>query len=385
VGSASQCWWRRFVVVLVALGALLLLPRAAAAGPLDGKGMWIWYVSKSGGSAAAIAKKAKRHRIHTVFVKSSDGTNSWSQFSHRLVKGLHRRGVRICGWQFVYGTHAKGEARAGARAVAKGADCLVIDAEATYEGRYRAADHYIRALRRRIGSKFPLALASFPYVDYHPSFPYSVFLGKGGAKFNVPQMYWHSIGTTVRRAFSHTYRWNRPYSRPILPLGQTYSNPPLRQLTEFRRRAAARRARGVSWWSWQETNRREWRAVGGRIGSPGKRPPNRWPKLRQGSKGDVVVQLQMLLQAAGRHLRVDGKFGRHTAHAVRRFQGDHGLKRTGSVGNGTWGKLRRFGPVRHRWWHPGGSHKRGAVGASAPASASLPTARYEIPPPAARR
>jgi hypothetical protein len=377
---------RRFFVVLVAFGAVLLLPRAAAAGPLDGKGMWIWYVSQSGGSAKAIAKKANRHRIHTVLVKSSDGTHAWSQFSRGLVKGLHGRGVRICAWQFVYGKRPAGEARVGARAVRKGADCLVIDAEATYEGRYAAADHYIRELRRRIGPRFPLALASFPYVDYHPALPYSVFLGKGGARFNVPQMYWHSIGTTVPRAYSHTYRWNRPYGRPIDPLGQTYSDPPLRQLANFRREAAARRARGVSWWSWQETNRHEWRAVSRRIGSRGRRPPGRWPRLRRGSSGDVVVQLQLLLKAAGRHLRVDGSYGPRTAHAVRSFQRDRGLRRTGRVRKDTWRRLRRYGPVRHRWWQPHRSHKSEvAAGSRAPASASLPAVRYEIPPPSARR
>ncbi len=75
-----------------------------------------------------------------------------------------------------------------------GADCLVIDAEAEYEGRYGAADTYVDKLRHAIGRHFPTALSSFPYVDYHPSFPYSVFLGKGGARFNLPQVYWHAIG-----------------------------------------------------------------------------------------------------------------------------------------------------------------------------------------------
>ena len=33
---------------------------------------------------------------------------------------------------------------------------------------------YIRRLRDLIGPRFPVALAGFPYVDFHPSFPYSV-------------------------------------------------------------------------------------------------------------------------------------------------------------------------------------------------------------------
>lgn len=35
-------------------------------------------------------------------------------------------------------------------------------------------------------------------VDYHPSFPYSVFFGPEGATVNQPQMYWKAIGTSVR-------------------------------------------------------------------------------------------------------------------------------------------------------------------------------------------
>ena len=70
-------------------------------------------------------------------------------------------------------------------------------------------------LRSRIGQDYPVALASFPYVDYHPALPFSVFLGPGGAQYNVPQLYWKDIGTTVDNGFIHTWVWNRIYQRPI--------------------------------------------------------------------------------------------------------------------------------------------------------------------------
>ena len=198
--------------------------------PYLGQGMWIWYVSKSsGGNVSRIAKKAKRHGIRTLYIKSSDGTGAWDQFTHPLVSYFHRQGLRVCAWQYVYGTHPASEARRGAEAVSKGADCLVIDAEAEYEGRYAAADTYIDKLRHRVGRHFPTALASFPYVDYHPSLPYSVFLGPGGARFNVPQVYWHAIGVGVGEADRHTLRYNRVYERPIYPLGQTYRDAGGRQ------------------------------------------------------------------------------------------------------------------------------------------------------------
>ena len=122
--------------------------------------MWIWYVKKSsGGNLKKIARKAKQHDMRTVYIKSSDGTSAWSQFTHRLVRSLHHRGLRVCAWQYVYGGHPKSEAKRGAAAVRKGADCLVIDAEAEYEGRYGAADKYVDKLRRAIGPHFPTALS----------------------------------------------------------------------------------------------------------------------------------------------------------------------------------------------------------------------------------
>ena len=117
--------------------------------------------------------------------------------------------------------------------MANGADCLVIDAESEYEGRYSSAQTYMTELRAKVGPDYPVGLASFPYVDYHPAFPYSVFLGPGGAQFNAPQMYWKDIGTSVDTVFAHTYLENTIYGRPIFPLGQTYSNPSSADLVRF--------------------------------------------------------------------------------------------------------------------------------------------------------
>jgi hypothetical protein len=150
-----------------------VLAGGASAGPLEGQGMWIWYIERSsGGSVPAIIAQAHAAGVTTVFVKSSDGSsNYWSQFSPQLVAELHAGGLKVCAWQYVYGTNPAGEAALGAEAVANGADCLVIDAEEQYEGKYAAAQTYIADLRAKIGAAYPLALASFPYVSYHPSFP----------------------------------------------------------------------------------------------------------------------------------------------------------------------------------------------------------------------
>ena len=63
-----------------------------------------------------------------------------------VVTALHQSGLDFCASQFVYGDHPAAEARVGAISVERGADCLVIDAEGEYEGKYASADRYIRAI-----------------------------------------------------------------------------------------------------------------------------------------------------------------------------------------------------------------------------------------------
>ena len=396
---APRCW-RALAIALIASGALWALPSLAGASdggagtgghagaPFERQGMWIWYVSKSqGGDLSRIITRARHSDIGTVYIKSGDSNDTWSQFNRPLIQRLHRGGLDVCAWQFVYGSHPVGEAKVGAASVRRGADCLVIDAEGQYEGKYAAADRYIRALRRRIGGSFPLSLAGFPYVDYHPAFPYSVFLGPGGAQFSQPQMYWAAIGTSVRTAFEHTYFYNRVFKRPIYPLGQTYQGVSPKSLKLFRRYALTYGDGPPSWWDWQETSRRQWSSLGsptaGRV--VGYRPVSGMPVLRRGSRGDLVVWAQQHLIAAGsRNLPATGIFGRHTYAAVRKFQSKRGLKADGVLGRRSWRALLTVAPVRIHWAARKGRAARQAsastLGASAPLSASLPAKRNEIDP-----
>jgi Putative peptidoglycan binding domain len=351
----------------------------------DRQGMWVWYVSRSeGGSVDAIVARAKRNDVGTVYVKSGDGDDYWSQFNRSLVGALHRAGLSVCAWHFVYGDDPLAEARISAAAVKRGADCFAIDAEADYEGKYAAADLYIRALRARIGDTFPLSLAAFPYVDYHPSFPYSVFMGPGGATYNQPQMYWKTIGTSVRAVYEHTYLYNRIYGHPIYPIGQTYEGPGTAGIKLFRRFAQSYGGQPPSWWSWQETSGQEWGALGA---DDALRPVTGYrlevvhPLLKRESKGDMVVWAQQHLIAAGADLPVTGLFGRQTARAVRVFKEEHGLPADGVIDTDTWNALLTLTPYRPRWTAAGASASgSGRVRpATRPLSARLPAKAYEIP------
>lgn len=367
------------------LAALLAAAPAAAASPFRGDAMWVWYVSASGGEAATLARQADRRGLDAVYVKSGDAGNYWSQFDRALVRAGHDRGLDVCAWQFVYGSDPRREARVGAAAAERGADCLIIDAESDYEGRYAAADTYVRALRRRVGPRLPIALASFPYVDYHPAFPYSVFLAPGAADANLPQLYWYAIGDPIAAAFRHTYAYNRPYGRPIFPVGQTWMDPPRRQVLDFRRLAVGYGSAGVSWWSWQETSRRMWPRLTGPVRGvpPGQRPRREYAPLARGARGDLVVWAQELLRGAGIDAPVDGRFNRRTERAVRTLQRRGGLEPTGAVDDETWRALLAGDPEPVRWSRRGTAPPLRRA-AAAPATASLAPLATEIPAPAAR-
>ncbi|MBE2315193.1 peptidoglycan-binding protein [Solirubrobacter sp. CPCC 204708] len=304
-----------------------------------GNGMWIWQLpSSEGGDAAAIGARARASGISTVFVKSSDGASSrWGQFSAESVAALKAQGLRVCAWQYVYGNDPAGEAALGADAVADGADCLVIDAESEYKGKYDAAREYMGALRAAVGPAYPIGFTSFPYVDYHDSLPYSVFLGPGGANANLPQVYWKDIGNTVEAVSGRTLAQNRVYGVPIAPIGQTYDNAPPAEIAQFRSLWAAYGSAGVSWWSWQATSEPGWAALAAAVASPPLPPPDPgWPALARGNSGDQVLWLQQRLASAVPSVARTGTFDAATDAGLREFQAARGLPVTGTTDALTW-------------------------------------------------
>ena len=358
--------------------------RRGAANVLAGRAMWIWELQfAEGGNVNKIISEAHRWGIGTLMIKSSDGINFWSsQFSPQLVSAFHRGGLRVCAWQYVYGDHPVTEAYKGAEAVKDGADCLLIDAETQYEGKYIAAQTYIKRLRDLIGPRFPVALAGFPYVDFHPAFPYSVFLGPGGAQYNMPQMYWKDIGVSVDTVFAHTYVYNTIYRRRIYPLGQLDNRPPAHQIFRFRQLSRAYGASGISWWDWQEATHSGWNALSRPAGSlKGYIPDRTMASISKGSKSDLVVWAQEHLISAGYKIGVDGGFGASTQAAVRGFQTAHGLTDDGIVGPETWGALLRYPPVRVVF----GAQANATSAALARASSVRGTVLHEPVPVSARQ
>lgn len=321
------------------------LPNAFA-----GNGMWVWYVKQSdGGDLDAIAARAKAAGVTTLFVKSADKGTVWSQFDTQLVADLHERGLKACAWQYVYGADPVAEAKAAAASIAAGADCFVIDAETEYEGRYSAAQTYMTALREAAGPNYPIGLTSFPYVDYHPKLPYSVFLGPGGAQANLPQVYWKDIGGSVDAVSAKTVANNRIYKAPIAPLGQTYNKASAADLRRFRAIWAGYGSPGLSWWSWQATPVALWTALSEPEPETVTLPDPGWPALELKSTGDQVIWLQMHLAAYDGTTPITGTFSSKTQAVLEAFQGAKGLAVTGETSAETWQELLKLTPVAGDW------------------------------------
>ncbi len=371
--------------LFVAIGVAIGPDRADAAAinaAFKGQSMWVWNMPQTeDGNVAKIVARAKAAGVSAVYIKSADGSGAWKQLSRSLVNSLHAAGLRVCGWQFVYGAKPIGEARAAAATKATGADCLIIDAESSYEGRYSSARTYMKELRRLVGAKYPLGFTSFPYVDYHPSLPYSVFLGPGGAEVNMPQVYWRDIGDSVTTSIKHTWRENRIYGRPIHPIGQTYQSPSASEILSFRRLAAGYKAPGYSWWEWSTTSTKLWKALGQTLPAATAAADPGWPLLRKGAKGDPVVRAQQLLASAGAaKLKATGVFDSATVAAVKAFQTSNGLTADGQLGAATWVRLGKVtvALARDRSKATAAQSRQTSASSVVPRSSTLPPLKNEL-------
>jgi hypothetical protein len=334
---------------IVVLGLALWLGASARANPspFAGTALWITQVPVTA-SPEQLAVEARVAGAGTLFVKAGDGSTPELQFSPALLAGLRAAGERVCAWTFAYGEAPTAEAAVAVAAVRAGAECLVVDAEGQYEGRYGPAQVYMRALRSALGARFPIGLASQAEVLEHQCFPYSVFLGPGGASFDLPQMYWLQLGLSVEAAYAAALPVNAIYGRPLEPVGQLFGAPSASELGAFRALAGAYGLAGTSFFDLDSAQPGELAALAAQ--------PARLAHLtvalatvHAGADGDEIVWAQELLNAAGARLPVGGFYGAQTARAIGHFQARHRLRANGVLGPATWRALLRLSPREPSW------------------------------------
>ncbi len=318
-----------------------------AGSPFAGTALWINQVPAQS-TPQALATEAAQASAHTLFVKAGDGSQGDPQFSPTLVSGLRAAGVSVCGWTFAYGQNPLAEAAVAIAAVRAGAQCLVVDAEGSYDGLYGSAQVFVRTLRTQLGAHFPIGLAGQAEIAQHPAFPYSVFLGPGGFDVDLPQIYWLDFATSVDGAFAATLPANSIFGRPILPVGQLYNSPTPGELERFRSLAHAYASPGMSFFDLDIAQPAQLAALAAPPVAIPRRKLNA-PTLRPGADSDEVVWAQELLNAAGARLPVGGFFGAQTARALAHFQAAHHLRASGILDAASWRALERLHPHEPSW------------------------------------
>ena len=229
----------------------------------------------------------------------------------------------------------------------------MIDAESEYEGKYVAAQSYITQLRKLIGQSYPVALAGFPYIDYHPGFP---VLGVPRSRRRPVQLA-ADVLDGHRHERQHRVRAHLRV-QPRVRAPDRSARAGLRRTRRWDRSSASASCRGPTappacrWWDWQQASASGWGSISIGAGNLiGVTPTTTTPILKLGSVGDLVVWAQEHLASAGYTTAIDGDYGPSTQAAVESFQTAEGLTADGIVGPATWAALLRFAPARRRLDH----------------------------------
>jgi hypothetical protein len=233
---------------------------------LQGKGFYIWQIRRTeGGSASAIANLAVQAGLTHTLIKIADGDHAYNldpttgaDLVPPVLSALRNRGIQVWGWHYVYGYDPNAEADIAIQRVQQlGVDGYVIDAESQYEepGRDAAARQFMSRLRAALPT-FPVALSSFRFPTYHPSFPWQAFLER--VDINMPQVYWvgaHNPGDQLTRCLRE-FEAITPF-RPIIPTGSAYLQgswqPTPAEMVEFMDTARALNMDAANFWEWAHT------------------------------------------------------------------------------------------------------------------------------------
>lgn len=236
---------------------------------LTGKGYYIWIVKQcERGDPDRIAALAREANLTHVMIKIADGVFPYNvdldngyDYVRPVVKKLHEQNIAVWGWQYIFGGYPSQEAEiAVKRSIELGIDGFVVNAEHEYKqpNKAAAASRYMNILRSNLGS-IPIALSSYRFPSYHPSFPFSNFLDR--CDYNMPQVYWmkshHNAGAQLMRCVNE-FKKIRPF-RPIIPTGPTFKEhgwvPRESEVIEFMEVAKKLNIPAVNFWEWGRCRR----------------------------------------------------------------------------------------------------------------------------------
>jgi hypothetical protein len=269
-----------------------------------GKGDWLWQLDLceqaigAPGNLQALIDFEKNKGMQFLIIKACDCDSTWGQFNADLVTRCHQAGMKVFGFQYIYGvnsppswctTGVQGEINAACRAMAvtdySGVpmDGFVIDAEIEYNGQPANANAYCQGLRAQFPNRF-IAHSPYPVPSWNVDFPYIEFGKYCDAAF--PQDYWYDqMGTTPENMlqtmnddfiyWQNIWRANGHADsvKPLIPIGQGFQGRspvpiPGSELTRFYNLlksispcATAGGYQGISFWSCQHHTTDEWNAI----------------------------------------------------------------------------------------------------------------------------
>jgi hypothetical protein len=230
---------------------------------LNGKGMYIWQVSRcERGNTAAIAALARAAKLSHVLVKVADrdvpynvDQTSKVDLAMLLIQSLRAYGIQVWGWQYIYGESPLAEANMAIHRIQQlKLDGFVINAEKEYKrtGKKDAAKRYMSHLRMANPS-IPIALSSYRYPSYHPEFPWREFLEN--VDINMPQVYWmhaHNPVDQLNRCVRE-FQTMTP-SRPIIPTGAAFKEfgwkSNAEEVIDFMKAAQGQNLTAANFWEW---------------------------------------------------------------------------------------------------------------------------------------
>ena len=196
---------------------------------LRGKGIYAWILERcEGGDMKAVASRLKSAGMTHVLPKIADGISTYTRnwlYLPALVDQCHKVGIKVIGWQYVYGTRPAAEAdRAVAELNRLPFDGFVINAEQEYRD-LANNDQAAKIYCERIRASYPdilLGLSTYRYPHYHRRFPFTAFLTY--CDVNMPQVYWMQANGTVPRQLADTITAYRLYPpKPIIPTGAAFA------------------------------------------------------------------------------------------------------------------------------------------------------------------
>lgn len=230
---------------------------------IEGKGQFMWVLTRcQGGSPLAIAEEAQQAGLSHVLIKIAGGPYA---FNHEadiegIVLALHGLGIKVWGWQYIYGYQPRSEARMGAtRTLAFDMDGFIVDAEREFRrpGMDVVARQYMQELKSRLGD-LPIGLSSYRFPYYQPNFPWEEF--RQGCDFDMPQVYWegkHNSATQLQMSYD-TFQDMTP-RLPYVATGAAYKRgdwavTPL-DIEYFMDNAQTLGLSGVNFWEWGHTRK----------------------------------------------------------------------------------------------------------------------------------